>query len=113
MVTMIDVLAFIEKAMERKLDIQTKIFESQVDIWISNYEDRILICLHDNKLYIDFRGYDANSISLKELSSEDILRFRMLALTVEQYSNDKSEEMFRNFFNDEVKPLNINDLDDE
>lgn len=125
MVTMNDIIAFIEKAMKENLDIRTTHRE-----WSSNFEEYVInVYNSDEELFViqylnEGSSNKKNSVikiskSLLgwvdiEVSEMDIALFKVEILKAEKYSKDKVIEAFNNFFEkDNSKPTTINDLDND
>ena len=126
MVTMNDIIAFIEKAMKENLDIRTTHRE-----WSSNFEEYVInVYNSDEELFVIqyLNGGSSNkknnnviqiSKSLLdwvdiEVSEMDIALFKVEILKAEKYSKNKVIEAFNNFFEkDNSKPTTINDLDND
>ena len=121
MVTMNDVIAFIEKAMKENLDIETRIRESkeynQYLIYIGFSKEKCVTIevFSDkyNRRYIELRKTALDPLTI-EISEMDVALFKVEFLKVQEYSKNKVIECFNNFFDiDEAKPTTINDLDNE
>jgi len=121
MVTMNDVIAFIEKAMKENLDIETRIREpkeyNQYLIYIGfNKEKCVTIEVFSdkyNRRYIELRKTALDPLTI-EISEMDVALFKVEFLKIQEYSKNKVIEYFNNFFDtDEAKPTTINDLDNE
>ena len=126
MVTMNDIIAFIERAMKENLNIRTthrewgsNLEEYVINIYNSN-EDLFVIQYLNNKESLDEKN---NSIQISkglldwvdiEVSEMDIALFRVEVLKAEKYSKNKVIEAFNNFFEkDDSKPTTIDDLDND
>jgi len=118
MVTMNDIIAFIERAMKENFNIQT---------FIKDYSKlEYSIEIFNNDEYLVFRAYsDSNSNHIQiikeysndvniEISDIDIALFKVEVLKAQEYSKNKVIEYFNNFFEkDSSKLTTINDLDNE
>ena len=125
MVTMNDIIAFIERAMKENLDIKTthrewgSLEEYVINIYNSN-EDLFVIQYLNNKESLDEKN---NVIQISksllnwvdiEVSEMDIALFKVEILKAEKYSKNKVIEAFNNFFEkDDSKPTTIDDLDND
>jgi len=125
MVTMNDIIAFIEKAMKENLDIRTTYRK-----WGSNFEEYVINVYNlEEELFVIQYLNEGNSnkknnviqISKSllgwvdiEVSEMDIALFKVEILKAEKYSKNKVIEAFNNFFEkDNSKPTTINDLDND
>lgn len=125
MVTMNDIIAFIERAMKENLNIRTthrewgSFEEYVIDIYNSN-EDLFVIQYLSNKESPDKK---INSIQISkglldwvdiEISEMDIALFKVEVFKAQEYSKNKVIEAFNSFFEEEENsPKTINDLDNE
>ena len=124
MVTMNDIIAFIERAMKENLNIRTTHRE-----WGSNLEEYVInIYNSDEELFViqylhtDLNEKD-NTVQISkglldwvdiEVSEMDIALFKVEVLKAEKYSKNKVIEAFNNFFEkDDSKPTTIDDLDND
>ena len=127
MVTMNDIIAFIERAMKENLNIRTthrnwgsNLEEYVVNIYNSNEDLFVIQYLSSNKENVDGKS---NSIQISkglldwvdiEVSDMDIALFKVEVLKAEKYSKNKVIEAFNNFFEkDDSKPTTIDDLDND
>ena len=127
MVTMNDIIAFIERAMKENLNIRTthrewdsNLEEYVIHIYNSNEDLFLIQYLSSNKENVDGKS---NSIQISkglldwvdiEISEMDIALFKVEVLKAEKYSKNKVIEAFNNFFGEEEnKVVNINDLDND
>ena len=126
MVTMNDIIAFIEKAMKENLNIRTthrewgSFEEYVISIYNSNEDLFVIQYLSSNKESVDGKS---NSIQISkglldwvniEISEMDIALFKVEVLKAEKYSKNKVIEAFNNFFEkDDSKPTTIDDLDND
>ena len=124
MVTMNDIIAFIERAMKENLNIRTTHRE-----WGSNLEEYIINIYNSNEdlFLIQYLNTDLNknknSVQISkglldwvdiEVSEMDIALFKVEILKAEKYSKNKVIEAFNNFFEkDDSKPTTIDDLDND
>ena len=112
MVTMNDIVAFVEKAMENNLLIKvyTEVIEVIKDD--DNYM-QITRIRNDNDIPQWIRlNYKGNCYPI-EFDSFDFSTFEYLMARAKQYSMNKTLNYFNNFFNETVKEITINDLDSE
>lgn len=109
MVTMNDIIAFVEKAMKQNL-------------YIYNYCEGTVIKKNNNKVDISksINGKDiiittkSGRFRIKNLTEKEILQYNLLRENVKSYMEDRGIEEFENFFKDEEnKVKDINDLDNE
>lgn len=129
MVTMNDVIAFIEKAMKENLDIVTSNVEYSdfgnvernkfntdytVCVWYSDRKYiKIIVNSKNNRFTIQLLKELSDIVSI-ETTEIDVALFKVEFLKVQEYSKNKVIEYFNNFFDtDEAKPTTINDLDNE
>jgi hypothetical protein len=121
MVTMNDVIAFIEKAMKENLNIQTCTVkydgvECCYMVYVWNNDEKyinIAITSTGNKFTIQLLKKSLDAVNI-ETTEMDVALFKVEFLKVQEYSKNKVIEYFNNFFNsDEAKPTTINDLDNE
>ena len=126
MVTMNDIIAFIERAMKENLNIRTTHRE-----WGSNLEEYVINIYNSNEdLFIIQYLSTEKSLNKKdntvqiskglldwvdiEVSEIDIALFKVEILKAEKYSKNKVIEAFNNFFEkDDSKPTTIDDLDND
>ena len=126
MVTMNDIIAFIERAMKENLDIRTTHRE-----WDSNFEEYVISIYNSNEdLFViqylsteNILNKKDNTVQISkglldwidiEVSEMDIALFKVEILKAEKYSKNKVIEAFNNFFEkDNSKPTTINDLDND
>ena len=125
MVTMNDIIAFIERAMKENLNIRTTHRE-----WGSNLEEYVISIYNSNEdLFIiqhlsteKSLNKEDNTVQISkglsdwvdiEVSEIDIALFKVEVLKAEKYSKNKVIEAFNNFFEKEDSKLTINDLDNE
>ena len=110
MVTMNDVIAFVEKAMENNLDIKVM---SNVDLKIYKSDgEHIIFWLLGHDLAIDKPR--CNEYRIENISELDLSAYNYLLARVKEYSINKTLEYFDTFFKEENSKLtDINDLDDK
>ena len=126
MVTMNDIIAFIERAIKENFEIRTTYRE-----WNSNFKEYIINIYNSNEdlfviqyLNTEERPSKKNNviqISKRlldwvdiEVSEMDIALFKVEVLKAQEYSKNKVIEAFNNFFEkDSSKLTTINDLDNE
>ena len=120
MVTMNDIIAFIERAMKENFDIRTTHRE-----WSSNFEEYIVNIYNSNEelfiiQYLSTEKDDTIQISRGvldwvdiEVSEMDIALFKVEVLKAQEYSKNKVLESFNNFFDKDNSITDINDLDSE
>ena len=125
MVTMNDIIAFIEKAMKENLNIRTTHRK-----WGSNFEEYVInVYNSDEELFViqylneEISNKKNNVIQISkglldwvdiEVSEMDIALFKVEILKAEKYSKNKVIEAFNNFFEkDSSKPTTIDDLDND
>lgn len=126
MVTMNDIIAFIERAMKENLNIRTTHRE-----WGSNLEEYVINIYNSNEdlFIIQYLSTELNknkkdnTVQISkglldwvdiEVSEMDIALFKVEILKAEKYSKNKVIEGFNNFFEkDDSKPKTIDDLDND
>ena len=113
MVTMNDIVAFVEKAMEHNLNMYVsgsyiKIFgrdDKNLEIWCFSEDTNRSIIIEQAGL---------NSYAINNLSDLEYSTYEYLCARVKEYSRNKTLEYFNNFFKEEESKLkDINDLDDK
>lgn len=109
MVTMNDIIAFVEKAMKQNL-------------YVHNYFEGTFVEKNNNKITISKSINDKDILittnsgrfHVKNLTEKEILQYNLLRENVKLYMEDRGIEEFENFFKDEEnKVKDINDLDNE
>ena len=126
MVTMNDIIAFIERAMKENLNIRTthrkwgsNLEEYAINVYNSDEELFVIQYLNteeslnkkDNIIQISKGVLDWVDI---EVSDMDIALFKVEVLKAQEYSKNKVIEAFNNFFDkEETRFKDINDLDNE
>ena len=125
MVTMNDIIAFIERAMKENLNIRTvyrnrgsNFGEYIINVYNSNEELFVIQYLNteespnkkNNIIQISKGLLDWVDIEVSEM---DIALFKVEILKAEKYSKNKVIEAFNNFFEEDNKLKTINDLDNE
>ena len=126
MITMADIIAFIERAMKENLNIRTTHRK-----WGSNLEEyAINVYNSDEELFViqylnteEKPSKKNNVIQISkglldwvdiEVSEMDIALFKVEVLKAQEYSKNKVIEAFNNFFDkEETRFKDINDLDNE
>ena len=125
MVTMNDIIAFIEKAMKKNLNIRTTHRE-----WSSNFEEYVINVYNSDEELFVIQYLNEGSSNKKnnviqisksllnwvdiEVSEMDIALFRVEVLKAEKYSKNKVIEAFNKFFEkDDSKSTTIDDLDND
>ena len=126
-ITMNDIIAFVDNAMSRNLDIRTiyrdygSIEEYVLHIYKQDDESELDIQYVKNKGTKDKNSESSFSIStnylnwieLENISELDIANFKVLVLKAKEYSDNRVLNYFWNFFKEDEKPPTINDLDNE
>lgn len=124
MITMADIIAFIERAMKENFEIRTtyrdwnfkeyiiNIYNSDKDLFIIKYlNTEESLNKKDNIIQISKGLLDWVDIEVSEM---DIALFKVEALKAQEYSKNKVIEAFNNFFDkEETRFKDINDLDNE
>lgn len=115
MVTMNDVIAFVEKAIDKRIYIYTcEYFGSEIDITIRHK-------VKDDS-YMEFLLYSENTLAvislngrfeIKNLTEKEVLEFKILAEKCKEYKKVRGLEDFNTFFKEDNKLTTINDLDNE
>lgn len=104
MIKMNDVIAFIDKAIEKNIDIR-------VDTYCLGLCDEISVCInpcseHSIRFEADFKNnrfklfYSPYGQLQLEVSDLDLAEFKVKALKTKKYSEYRIEENFKNYFND-------------
>ena len=106
MVSTNDIIAFVEIAMEKNLKINLYGFGG---IRISNSEKDVKLLPLGNTLEIQTNSGSFNVT----FTEEDNLVWKLLMLKVNKYRKNMGIKEFQNFFQEENKPLDINELDDK
>ena len=103
-----DVVAFIRKAMDNGMRVKEDLFGVYV------YKE------NDKNSYIKFLLGDTIIIIkntcgeyIIKISKKEHLEFEVLIEEIKQYQQQKVLKFFNNFFKEDSKPTDINDLDDE
>ena len=119
MITINDIIAFVEKAMQENLNIRKWDNFEELSITIYDPEEypngfSISCFSENNSSKIQMTETYSNWVDI-ETSEMDIAQFRVLVLKADEYSKNKVIEKFKNFFNNETreKILNINNLNDD
>ena len=126
MITMNDIIAFIERAMKENFGIRTtyrewsssfkeytiNIYNSDEDLFVIQYlNTEESLNKKDNIIQISKRVFDWVDIEVSEM---DIALFKVEVLKAQEYSKNKVIEAFNNFFDkEETRFKDINDLDNE
>ena len=125
MITMTDIIAFIERAMKENFEIRTtyrdwdshfkeyiiNIYNSNEDLFVIQYYTKESLNKKDNIIQISKGLLDWVDI---EVSDMDIALFKVEVLKAQEYSKNKVIEAFDNFFDkEETRFKDINDLDNE
>lgn len=116
-----DIISFIEKAIKNNLNIKTTVRNwgetSEVNItiykdddvysgiYIQHFSDKNHISLSVTRNYLDWVDVEVSEI--------DIAKFKLEVLKAREYSKNKVIDYFNNFFKEESKPADINDLDND
>ena len=125
-ITMNDIIAFVDNAMSRNLDIRTiyrdygSIEEYVLHIYKQNDESELDIQYVKNKTKdknpessFSISTNYLNWIELENISELDIANFKVLVLKAKEYSDNRVLKYFWDFFKEDEKPPTINDLDSE
>ena len=115
-----DIIVFIEKAMEKNLNIETTIIKSwdnfsEIHIYIYDTDESCISIRHISR-YNDLITITKNRLDCIdiEVSEIDTARFKVEVLKAQEYSKNKVIVYFNNFFAvEESKLTDINDLDNE
>jgi len=118
MVTMNDIIAFVEKAMECNFNVKVWGECGEIDVVQKNPDNpdkRIEIRSEDNSFKaISINTYGFNHYIINNLTELEIASFKLLFAKAKEYSTNKTLEYFNNFFKEEDSKLkDINDLDDK
>lgn len=114
-----NIIAFIEKAMKKNLDITCNCDRrGQFTLTVYKDDDNSLsidrfIDYNTNKYNIDITKSRLNSVNIEETSELDVANLNIVVLKAKEYSNNKIIEYFNNFFNNNAPIRNINDIDEE
>ena len=118
MVTMNDIIAFVEKAMECNFNVKVWGEYGEIDIIQKNPDKYIEIKPEwiergtFKTIYIN--KPELNYYTLNNLTELEVASFKFLCARVREYSINKTLEYFNNFFKEEESKLkDINDLDDK
>ena len=114
-----DIIAFIDKAMDKDYLVYTDISKDcYIMITINcSSDDNFLIGFTYAKLFDGTNSFTIskhrfNQVEI-ELTESDILKFELEALKVKEYSKNKLINYFNDFFKKDSKVIDINDLDNE
>lgn len=103
-----DVVAFIRKAMDNGMRVNGDCF--RVFIYTENNRSwHINFRLYEKTILIE-TTYGDYEISI---SKKEHLEFEVLIEEIKHYQQQKALEFFNNFFKEDSKPTDINDLDDD
>lgn len=105
-IMMNDIIAFVNKAIKNNMYIDT---DEECSITIINNDKLINFLLEEDYMLIKT---DNGSISFYVDNKED-LQFKLLIENCIEYCEKKGFEDFNNFFKEDSKPTDINDLDNE
>ena len=113
-----DIIAFVEKAMERNLNVKVWGEYGGIDIAQQNSDKYIEIkpvwIERDNFKEICIIKQEFNYYILNNLTELEVASFKFLCARAREYSINKTLEYFNNFFKEEESKLtDINDLDDK
>ncbi len=109
-----DVLAFIEKAIMNNFDItfSKEKVQIQYSYTISNSKEYITIYIFSNGTTIAGTGGGCIHIEHK-LSSREILTLDKFCIEINELREKQLLSRINNFFKDDSKPVDINDLDND
>jgi len=115
MITLNDIINFIQKAINKYKEISSYDYETDNHEEISFYVEPISICIYPKSNYFTIRGHKYEYLKVKhEFTEREILEFKNLVLSVNELNATRAENLFKNFFiEDANKPADIYDLDDE
>ena len=118
MVTMNDVIAFVEKAIECNFNVRVWGRYGEIDISQENSDKYIEIRPEwkeeDSFEAISINKPGFNYYVIDNLTEIEIASFKFLCAKVKEYSVNRTLEYFNNFFKEEDSKLrDINDLDDK
>lgn len=112
MITMDDIIAFIERAMKKKFEI-----ESGYNCIEVSYENKTIEFIQGHncdKEVLVLRTDHSGKTHELEITKEDILKWKLLQIECANYQNEIAIEAFNNFFDkEEARFKDINDLDNE
>ena len=105
------IVYFIDKAIAENLNIECTWF----GIEIYNGDKCVEFILgHDNdKKFISFRTVNHGLSEYIYLTEEELLYWELLRVKCKKYQHDKAVTDFSNFFKEDSKPTDINDLDND
>lgn len=110
-ISMNDVIAFIEKAMENNLDINMM---SNVDLTIYESESKYITFWLSSENILAITKPRCNEYRIENISELDLSTYKYLCAKVKEYSKNKILKYFNTFFEEiDSKPRTINDLDNE
>ncbi len=98
MIKMDDVIAFIDKAIEKNIDIRVDTYYLEVSVCInpcSEHSIRFEADFKDNSFKLFYNPYGQTQLEVSEL---DLAEFKAKALKTKKYSEYRIIENFRNYF---------------
>ena len=107
MITIERIIAFIMQAMAE--DLAVSVFKDQIEVWNSN---KNIICSFTIS-QIDVKIRTDKGETTIEITEPDYHKLLVLKDNIKKYKEDKALEEFNNFFKEDNKPTDINNLDDE
>jgi len=110
--TVSDIIAFVQKAMERNMDISIlerdkEIFEIDV-----RREDKIVICFYFRKNSLAIHSLFGFLEKEYSYTDREHLNLRALTLEIKEYRETQATKLFNNFFTPNNTPTSIDDLND-
>lgn len=113
MITFNDIIAFIKKAIDKKYNINSYNFSSDIYFTIIEKNFHIEFLFGANLISICSGSFLRKTIN-HNFTEREVLNIKDLMLSVKEMNEDKLENIFYNFFKeDDNKPADIYDLDDE
>ena len=102
---------FIRKAMNKGLCIEGFHKEGLLPHYSILVDKKISFGIHEN--YIHLTTPTGNLRKDINISKRDLLELDSILLSIEEYNGDMALSEFENFFNEENKSIDINDLNDD
>lgn len=114
MITMNDIIDFVEKSMERNLPVNS--IGNEITVVKDN--ERIGFCpiysIDSNEIVsISIESNYEEHTLVKVENETDVLLFKLLKEKVKKYSTEHLERRFFNFLKEDDRPIDINDLDED
>ena len=107
MITIERIIAFIMQAMAEDLTIS--VFSDQIEVWSSDKNTVCSFTISQNNVKVKTNKGEV----IVEITDPDYHKLLVLKDNIKKYREDKALDEFNNFFKEDNKPTDINNLDDE